>query len=228
MPNTNKNPGCLTAILNALGLGKPAPAVEEPEPDTFPYRLRDDFLSPAELSLYKVIKNMVGDHLVILTKVSLADIFFVSRPHENRGAINKIDRKHVDFLICNPQTLKPLFGIELDDSSHQRPDRIERDEFVDGVFDAANLPLVHLPVKQAYSTTELGEVFRKVLKQNQGQAASVPESAPTASATKAAPTCPKCGVPMVLRTAERGPNAGKQFYGCTNYPKCREVRSAAS
>jgi restriction system protein len=36
--------------------------------------------------------------------------------------------------------------------------------------------------------------------------------------------CPKCGRPMALRTARRGDNQGKQFLGCTGYPKCRTVR----
>ena len=35
------------------------------------------------------------------------------------------------------------------------------------------------------------------------------------------PTCPDCGGAMVIRTARRGPNAGGQFYGCTNFPNCR-------
>jgi predicted RNA-binding Zn-ribbon protein involved in translation (DUF1610 family) len=33
--------------------------------------------------------------------------------------------------------------------------------------------------------------------------------------------CPKCGNALVLRVAKRGVNAGKQFYGCSNYPKCK-------
>lgn len=33
--------------------------------------------------------------------------------------------------------------------------------------------------------------------------------------------CPKCGETLVLRTAKRGQNAGKQFYGCEGYPGCR-------
>ncbi len=37
--------------------------------------------------------------------------------------------------------------------------------------------------------------------------------------------CPKCGGKLVLRTAKNGPNAGKQFYGCSNYPKCKFTRS---
>jgi hypothetical protein len=38
-------------------------------------------------------------------------------------------------------------------------------------------------------------------------------------------TCPKCGSPMVLRTARQGTNAGKQFRGCSAYPKCRTIQN---
>lgn len=37
--------------------------------------------------------------------------------------------------------------------------------------------------------------------------------------------CPRCGGNLVLRTANRGINTGKQFWGCTNYPKCRYIRN---
>jgi restriction system protein len=36
--------------------------------------------------------------------------------------------------------------------------------------------------------------------------------------------CPKCGGELVLRTARKGANAGKQFYGCSRFPSCRYVR----
>jgi predicted RNA-binding Zn-ribbon protein involved in translation (DUF1610 family) len=49
-------------------------------------------------------------------------------------------------------------------------------------------------------------------------------------ATKQAPAeasatnpCPKCGSDMVLRTSKKGSQAGKQFWGCSAYPKCRTV-----
>lgn len=35
------------------------------------------------------------------------------------------------------------------------------------------------------------------------------------------PPCPKCGKPLVLRTAKSGKNAGKQFWGCSAYPECK-------
>lgn len=35
--------------------------------------------------------------------------------------------------------------------------------------------------------------------------------------------CPQCGSYLTLRTAKKGNNIGKQFYGCPNFPKCRFV-----
>jgi len=37
--------------------------------------------------------------------------------------------------------------------------------------------------------------------------------------------CPKCGSTMLLRTAKKGPQAGNQFWGCSEFPKCRKIAS---
>ncbi len=36
--------------------------------------------------------------------------------------------------------------------------------------------------------------------------------------------CPKCGGTLVLRTATKGANVGQQFYGCSNFPRCRYIQ----
>ena len=41
--------------------------------------------------------------------------------------------------------------------------------------------------------------------------------------TDPAPGCPKCDRPMVRRTARRGANAGREFWGCSDFPRCRGV-----
>ncbi len=33
--------------------------------------------------------------------------------------------------------------------------------------------------------------------------------------------CPVCSSKMILRTARKGKNTGKQFWGCSGFPKCR-------
>jgi predicted RNA-binding Zn-ribbon protein involved in translation (DUF1610 family) len=48
-------------------------------------------------------------------------------------------------------------------------------------------------------------------------------SAPHVSPESHIPTCPKCGATMILRTAKKGQNIGKQFWGCSNFPKCRKT-----
>ncbi len=37
--------------------------------------------------------------------------------------------------------------------------------------------------------------------------------------------CPKCGSELVLRTAKKGSNAGKQFFGCSAFPKCKYIQN---
>ena len=37
--------------------------------------------------------------------------------------------------------------------------------------------------------------------------------------------CPRCGAPLVVRTAKKGPNAGSQFLGCSRYPDCKYTKN---
>jgi hypothetical protein len=144
--------GCFAAILSVFGIKLGGITEVDAE---LPYRLRDDFLSAAELSFYRVLATSVGDRAVICPKVNLADVFFAVRPNQNRGHRNRIDRKNVDFLLCRPATMKPSCGVEPDDSSHARRDRQERDEFVDRVFQGEGLPLIRIPAQAAYRLAEL-------------------------------------------------------------------------
>lgn len=47
--------------------------------------------------------------------------------------------------------------------------------------------------------------------------------APAQHTSTLTPNCPRCNVPMMLRTVRQGPNVGRQFYGCPNFPRCREI-----
>ena len=46
----------------------------------------------------------------------------------------------------------------------------------------------------------------------------------TPQPAETAPVCPRCGRPLVLRTAKKGANAGKQFFGCSGFPHCRYMQ----
>ena len=40
------------------------------------------------------------------------------------------------------------------------------------------------------------------------------------------PHCPLCSSSMVRRDAKRGANAGKSFWGCSQYPRCKGTQAA--
>lgn len=50
-----------------------------------------------------------------------------------------------------------------------------------------------------------------------------PQAQPAVAKRSGPPSCPNCGVPMVSRTSQRGDRAGQRFWGCANYPQCREI-----
>lgn len=208
--------GCLVAILSAIGLRL---GPRKQPPPSLPYRQCDNFLSPAELSFYRVLTSALSSTATVCPKVNLADIFFVTKPNENRGARNRIDRKHVDFLVCHPKTMRPQCGIELDDSTHSRPARQQRDALVDDVFRAAGLPLIHVPARASYSTAEILAQVQPYLNGDTTTAVAQP----VRRTTTEPPLCPKCGVPMVKRVAKQGENVGREFFGCPNYPSCKAI-----
>ncbi|HSL29682.1 MAG TPA: DUF2726 domain-containing protein, partial [Anaerolineales bacterium] len=114
----------LRRILTALGLS--AEAVDDiveriedflsvkddkaADKTEYPYAVKDHFLSPAEHSFFLVLKSVVADSALISIKVGLGDLFFatLSDPSKFRIYTNKIDRKHVDFLLCDPRTVQPI------------------------------------------------------------------------------------------------------------------------
>lgn len=217
MAVTNEKSGCLSVIFPFLKRSQKEVASKD-----LPYRLRDDFLSPAEFSFYKVLSSIVGTRLTIQSKVRLADIFFVARPNENVAYFNRIAQKHLDFLVCDSVTMKPVFGIELDDASHKQNNRQERDDFVEKVCRVAGLPLLRFPVQREYNPREIAVQIAPFVSEK--VSSSVAQQPQVNKQVGAVPLCPKCGIPMVLRTVAQGEYKGKQFYGCQNYPRCREMK----
>ena len=177
-----------------------------------PFRLRDDFLSAAEISFYHILLSAVGDRLTVCPKVNLNDVFFVSHPERNQAARNRISRKHIDFLLCDSRSMRPRVGIELDDSSHTREERQARDAFLQQVFEASGLPLLRFPAQHAYNISEVAARLSPFFE------GALPPALPVPQDRISAPLCPKCGIPLVIRSSSRG-----KFYGCSNYPKCRQT-----
>ena len=120
----------------------------------FPYAKKEYLLSEAEKKFYFVLVKILGNDYLIFPKVRMADLFYMPKMSNSRfyHYFNKIQSKHVDFLICDKENIRPLLAIELDDSSHYKMDRILRDKLVDKIFEGAKLPIYHVAVSPNYSS----------------------------------------------------------------------------
>ena len=96
---------------------------------------------------YKTLKEAADRKgYTVNVKTRLADIV---KPREGQhydkyyeANFRRISQYHVDFTILNDR-MKIIAIIELDDSSHDRPDRQARDEKVENILKANNIKIIH-------------------------------------------------------------------------------------
>ncbi len=127
------------AIKNKFGSGVSNPDAKSP----YAYKHKDFLMSHAESSFFKKLEDAVGEKYYIFPQVHLSSIVDQKVVGQNwKAALSHIDRKSVDFVLCDKINCKPLLAIELDDYSHEREDRIIRDTEVERILQQAHLPLL--------------------------------------------------------------------------------------
>ena len=118
---------------------------EEPEEsEIMPYTAAK-LLTRREYAFFKALQPIaIKYNLMICPKIRLADLVSVPKGIKDYTKwFNYIKSKHVDFTICNID-LNVKLVIELDDQTHERPDRQKRDDFVDRVFKQVNIKILHI------------------------------------------------------------------------------------
>lgn len=105
------------------------------------------------------------DDLLICPQVRLANLVrpTARKPQQNKYDFYRIQAKCVDFVLCDRATTAPRLVIELDDVSHARQDRKERDAFVDAVLATVRLPVLHVPWQRRYDVAQLAASIRHAL-----------------------------------------------------------------
>jgi hypothetical protein len=118
-------------------------------------------LTKAETLFLEALEKVTPPHIRIYTQVPLiALVDVVADDLSTRMSnYNRIDRKRVNFVLIDPQTGAVRKVVELDDRSHDRPDRQDRDELVDDVLGRAGIPIVHWPAQAAYDLAKLRETI---------------------------------------------------------------------
>lgn len=128
------------------------------------YLKRDSIFTYRERVFYGVLLEAIGGDYWTFAKVRLADFIWLPKDAPDHKFHNMaILCKHIDFLICERRTYRPLLGIELDDPTHHYIDSQKRDDFKNRTFATVGLPLMRVTMAQDYSVANLREQIRIML-----------------------------------------------------------------
>lgn len=102
-----------------------------------------------ETNFFREVKSVLSKDMECFTQVRYADFIQVSESEDydrytRFNANKKIFGKSADFVIYDARRRKVVLVYELNDSTHNRPDRQERDTLISSILASANIPLIQV------------------------------------------------------------------------------------
>lgn len=158
------------AIMIAIGVGLKLFGgsyleKEEKKKSLYKYKRKDFLISRPEHEFFNILVEILGNKYNIFTQVHLPTILDHKVVGQNwKGAFSHINGKSVDFVICDKAYIKPLLVIELDDKSHEREDRIDRDGVVEQMLKDAGMPLLRFGNNGSFNKEEVSHLVLEKLK----------------------------------------------------------------
>jgi hypothetical protein len=126
-----------------------------PDPRS-PYERIPTLLTAAERDFFAALQQAAPAAHQIFAQVRLANLVQVKPwARRDRSYWWRIQAKCLDFVLVDAATFAPRLVVELDDSSHNRADRRERDTFVDEVLAAVGIPILHVRWQRRYDARVL-------------------------------------------------------------------------
>lgn len=150
----------ITVAKTVAGKGKSKGAI------SYPYVPAQSLFTKNEQAFLRVLEQAAGDYRVF-GKIRVADVIGVRKGlsgSERQSALNRISQKHLDFVLCHSHDLSVYCAVELDDKTHERADRKNRDELLEKALAAAEVPLVRVLSRRSYDADEIKALLEAHLK----------------------------------------------------------------
>lgn len=130
----------------------------------YQYKKKQFFMSRAEHECFEALMVGVGEQYHIFPQVHLPTIIDNRIKGQNwNAAFRHVNQKSVDFVLCNKRYIEPILAIELDDRTHDRQDRKDRDGEVERILKGAGVPLLRLENHGNFDPQELSKRISEVL-----------------------------------------------------------------
>ena len=135
------------------------------------YKVHENFMTKNELDFYKylisAIINIREKHqlkLTIFSQVALNRIIDVNNNRNDKLYRNICDRS-IDFVLYNESNNKIHCCIELNDETHNHPERIKRDLMIEKAL-KGNINIIFVERKERYNVQELMNEILKCTENN--------------------------------------------------------------
>ncbi|GKV90459.1 MULTISPECIES: DUF2726 domain-containing protein [Pectobacterium] len=108
------------------------------------------FLTRCEREFYERLSEWYGDYCYIHCQVSLGQLTTIPKgtlsDEEHRRFSAIVNNMALDYVFVSKKTNKVVCVIELDDATHQRENRIERDKKLNKILSLAKIGFLRVPV----------------------------------------------------------------------------------
>lgn len=125
------------------------------------YSRKKSVMTGAEWSFFKRLSTLAAGQYFVFPQIHLSSLV----KNETKGryyklAFQRINRRSVDFVLCDKQTGNIEYAIELDDWSHDSESRRYRDEMVERLLQEAKIPLVRFRNVKNMNDVEIIDKFK--------------------------------------------------------------------
>nr|WP_276316632.1 DUF2726 domain-containing protein [Halomonas flagellata] len=109
-------------------------------------------MTPTERDVYKVLEKAYGGRYRIFCQVRVVDLIqpnsakYHPKSREYMSLFRQLSQWHFDYVLCNHEDFKVYCTLELDDPSHERPDRLKRDRIINKACEVAGVRLERMRV----------------------------------------------------------------------------------
>ena len=127
------------------------------------YTTKKLIMTKTETQFYKLLQNAITENnlnILIFPQINLENI--IQAKNNDFAARNRIKSRSIDYTIVSNDTLKVLCCIELDDYTHNTYKRINRDSFINQIFQEVNIKLIRVTVSSSYNIEQIISQIKEV------------------------------------------------------------------
>lgn len=130
----------------------------------YKYYAKSYVMTSRENECFKILNEIFSSKWFVMPQVHLSALLDYRVKGQNwNAAFRHINGKSVDFVLIGKESYKVICVIELDDSTHSKPDRIERDVEIERMFKEARIPLARISKFESMTKPEIAKVVTNAI-----------------------------------------------------------------